>query len=70
MVASGNSVGRVPEYFALFLKIRLHCSDIPVESQNMKKPFTKTMYFLEVNKIGNLTDLKFLGLKFMNLQYL
>ena len=44
MVASSNSVGRLPDYFALFMKIRFQCSDIPVESQGMKKPSTNYIF--------------------------
>ena len=65
MVASGNYVGRLPDYFALFMKIRFQCSDIPVEIQDIKKP-PQIIYFLEGNKIGNLRDLKFLEFNYVN----
>ena len=44
MVARGNYVGRLPDYFALFMKIRFQCSDTPVESQDMKKPSTNYIF--------------------------
>ena len=65
MVASGNYVGRLPDCVSLFMKIRFQCSDIPVESQDMKKP-SQTIYFLEGNKIGNLMELKFLRFNYVN----
>ena len=44
MVASGNSVGRLPDYFALFVEIRFQCSDTPVESKDMKKHSTNYIF--------------------------